>query len=276
MVSTTINATETFLTSASSNDVRKDSMRRTIVLQHLDREGPGCIADLCQQRDFEVHVVRLDLGAPVPTALERGDILVVMGGSMGVADVADPRYPFLAKEVELLRTVVAKSQPVLGVCLGAQLLAHAAGSRVYPNQHPDALGVLRPRREVGFGDVRLLGNDHEPSLAGLPDVIPVLHWHGDTFDLPAGAVRLAENDVCANQAYRLGRHAYGLQFHVETDASLVRDWAEEDAAFARSALGPDGPTTIIATCEEATRSMRMTGERLVGNILGEMLAAAAQ
>jgi GMP synthase-like glutamine amidotransferase len=250
-------------------------MRRAIVLQHLDREGPGFIADLCQQRGLEIRIVRLDLGAPVPASLEDGDILVVMGGSMGVGDVADPRYPFLAREVALLRTVLAKAQPVLGVCLGAQLLAHAAGSRVYPNQQPDALGVLRPRREVGFGNVRILGTGHEPALAGLPETIPVLHWHGDTFDLPAGAVRLAENDVCANQAFRIGQRAYGLQFHVETDAPLVRHWAEEDAEFARSALGADGPAIIIATCEEAARTMRVTSERLVGNILGEMLALAA-
>jgi GMP synthase-like glutamine amidotransferase len=250
-------------------------MRRAIVLQHLDREGPEFIADLCRQRDLAVNIVRLDLGEPVPTYLENGDILVVMGGSMGVADVGDPRYPFLAKEVALLRTVLAKTQPVLGVCLGAQLLAHAAGSRVYPNQHPDALGVLRPRREVGFGEVRLLGASHEPSLAGLPEAIPVLHWHGDTFDLPAGAVRLAENKVCLNQAFRIGQRAYGLQFHVEIDAPLVRHWAEEDAAFARSALGPDGPATILSACEEATRTLRVTGERLVGNILGEMLALTA-
>jgi len=271
----TISATVTSPTWAPSNDLRKDSMRRAIVLQHLDREGPGFIANICQQRGLVVHVVRFDLGEPVPAALENGDILVVMGGSMGVGDAADPRYPFLAKEVALLQTVLAKSQPVLGVCLGAQLLAHAAGSRVYPNQHPDVLGVLRPRREVGFGRVRLLGAGQEPALSGLPETIPVLHWHGDTFDLPTGAVRLAENEVCANQAFRIGQHAYGLQFHVETDAPLVRHWAEEDAEFARSALGPDGPATIIAACEDATRTMRVTGERLVGNILGEMLALAA-
>ena len=245
------------------------------MLQHLDREGPGTIADLCQQRGLGVSIVRLDRGASVPAALETGDVLVVMGGSMGVADMADTRYPFLAREVELLRRVLAKKQPVLGVCLGAQLLAHAAGSRVYPNQRPDALGVLRPWREVGFGDVTLVGSDHEPSLVGLPEKIPVLHWHGDTFDLPTGAVRLAQNDVCANQAFRIGRHAFGLQFHVETDAALVCAWAEEDSEFVRSALGPNGPATIVAKCEGAVREMRETGERLIGNMLDEMLAITA-
>ena len=247
-------------------------MRQATILQHLDREGPGTIADLCRQRGLDVSIVRLDLGASVPTALDAGDVLVVMGGSMGVADMAHPRYPFLAREVELLRRVISRQQPVLAVCLGSQLLAHAAGSRVYPNQRPDALGTLRPKREVGFGQVRLLGSGHEPALAGLPETLPVLHWHGDTFDLPTAAVRLAENDVCANQAFRIGRHAFGLQFHVETDAALVRTWAKEDAEFARSALGPDGPAAIIAVSEEASLKMRLTGERLIRNILGEMLA----
>ena len=272
MGSTTISDTETSPTLASSNDARKDSMKRAMILQHVDREGPGYIADLCQQRGLGLSIVRLDRGTSVPSSLDAGDVLVVMGGAMGVADMADPRYPFLAREVELLRRVLGERQPVLAVCLGAQLLAHAAGSRVYQNQGPDALGVLRPKREVGFGEVRLLGSSHEPALAGLPATLPVLHWHGDTFDLPSAAVRLAENEVCVNQAFRIGQRAFGLQFHVETDAALVRAWAEEDSEFVRSALGPDGPAAIIAMSEEATQKMRPTGERLVGNILGEMLA----
>jgi GMP synthase (glutamine-hydrolysing) len=247
-------------------------MKRVIVLQHLEREGPGAIDDLCRRRGLGVDIVRLDLGFDVPDTLGPSDILVVMGGSMGVADIDDPRTPFLAREITLLRKVLADGLPVLGVCLGAQLLAHAAGGRVYPHQRPDALGVLRPWREVGFGEVRLVGSAREPSLAGLPATIPVLHWHGDTFDLPAGAVRLAENDVCANQAFRIGRRAFGLQFHVEIDAALARRWAKEDSAFVQSALGPEGPSTIIAMCEEASRPTRLVGERLVGNILDEMLA----
>jgi GMP synthase-like glutamine amidotransferase len=247
-------------------------MVRAIVLQHVDREGPGLIADLCVARGLAVDVLRLDQGIPVPPALTTGELLVVMGGAMGVGDTGDPRYPFLALEIELLRKVLAHRQPVLGICLGAQLLAHAAGSRVYPNRRRDGSGVLRPVPEVGFGEVRLLHSDEEPALAGLPTKIPVLHWHGDTFDLPEGAARIAESDACANQAFRIGRRAFGLQFHVETDAELVRAWAREDAAFAASALGPQGPATITAMSDAATAVMRKLGERLVDNILGEMLA----
>jgi GMP synthase-like glutamine amidotransferase len=246
-------------------------MNRAIVLQHLVREGPGTIAELCERRGLRVEICRLDLGASVPESLEDGDLLVVMGGSMGVGDVGDPRFPFLGHEIELLRKVLAAGQPALGVCLGSQLLAAAAGGRVYPNRRPDANGILRPAPEVGFGEVRLLGVGREPVLAGLPERLPVLHWHGDTFDLPAGAVRLAESDVCANQAFRIGRRAYGLQFHIETDADLARTWAVQDSEFAAAVLGPDGPASIIAASDAASETMRKTGEILIDNILSEML-----
>ena len=246
-------------------------MKCAVILQHLDREGPGFIADLCVERGLAVKIVRLDLGARVPSSLDEGDVLVVMGGSMGVSDAGDARYPFLGREIDLLRGVLAKRQAVLGVCLGAQLVARAAGSRVYPNQRTDASGRVRALREVGFGEVRLLDSDAEPALAGLGARIPVLHWHGDTFDLPVGAVRLAESDACANQAFRTGQRAFGLQFHVETDAEQVRIWAREDSAFAESALGPEGPAAIIAMSESAATEMRKPGERLISNILDEMM-----
>jgi GMP synthase (glutamine-hydrolysing) len=246
-------------------------MNRVVVLQHLDREGSGYIAELFARRGLAVAPVRLDLGAPVPAMMEPGDVLVVMGGSMGVGDIGNPGYPFLAGEVALLRTVLAKQQPVLGICLGAQLLAHAAGARVYPNQRPDAAGAMQPAREVGFGTVRLIGRDREAVLQGLPESLPVLHWHGDTFDLPPGAVHLAASELCRHQAFRIGPRAFGLQFHVEVDAELVRLWAREDAAFAESALGPEGPARIIAASEAGARAVRQVGEKLVDNILDLML-----
>jgi GMP synthase (glutamine-hydrolysing) len=247
-------------------------MKRAVVLQHLDREGPGSIAQACAARGLRVEVRRLDLGTPVPTTLGKDDILIVMGGPMGVGDVGDPRYPFLAHEIELLHTVLVKAQPVLGICLGAQLLAKAGGARVYPNLSTDASGAKHALREVGFADVRLLGLDRERVLAGLPATIPVLHWHGDTFDLPAGAVHLAETDDCANQAFRIGKQAFGLQFHIETDAEQVRRWTEEDAAFVVAALGPDGPARVATESDAAVERMHDTRDRFVRNILDELLA----
>ena len=234
-------------------------MRKTVVLQHLEREGPGLITELARQRGLGVEVLRLDLGVQVPDALPAGDVLVVMGGPMSVGDVEDPRYPFLAREIALLRKVLAAGQPVLGVCLGAQLLAHAAGAGVYPNQRPDEAGMLRPAREVGFGEVRLIDRAREAFSAGLRETLSVLHWHGDTFDLPDGAVHLASSPLCANQAFRIGRGAFGLQFHIETDAETVRTWARQDADFVKSALGPGGPETIIAMADGMARKLRATG-----------------
>jgi GMP synthase-like glutamine amidotransferase len=247
-------------------------MKQAVILQHLRREGPGMIVELCRERGLQPDVRRLDLGAPVPDTLAPGDLLVIMGGPMGVADVGDPRFAYLDREVELARRLLARQQPMLGVCLGSQLLAHAAGSRVYPNLRPDRNGVLQPAREVGFGQVRLLGTEHEPALAGLPAQLDVLHWHGDTFELPANGVRLAESDLCANQAFRLGKRVFGLQFHIEVDAALTRLWAAEDAAFVVSARGPDGPATIAAMSDEACRAMAGPGKRLLENLFAEMLA----
>jgi GMP synthase-like glutamine amidotransferase len=238
----------------------------------MEREGPGLIADACVDRGLAVDLRRLDAGDRVPASLATDDLLVVMGGAMNVSDAQNRRYPFLSQEIALLREVLSMQAPVLGVCLGAQLLAHAAGSAVFPNRRRHDDGTSRPAPEVGFGAVHLVSTDEEPALTGLPARLPVLHWHGETFDLPRGAVRLAQSDACQNQAFRIGRHTFGLQFHVEIHAEMVRRWATEDSAFVRSALGPDGPASLIGRSEKGAAEVRHVGRRLVGNILDEMLS----
>jgi len=246
-----------------------------IVLTHLDRESPGRLAVLAARRRLAVDIRRVAQGDPVPTNVASDELLVVMGGPMGVADVGNPRYPYLEAEVALLRGALASRQPVLGICLGAQLLAHAAGSRVYPITRPGPAGGRAPAREVGFAPVRYLGVNREPVLLGLHQEEIVLHWHGDTFDLPVGAVRLAETDMCPNQAFRIGDHAFGLQFHAEVDAAMARRWAEEDADFVVAALGPSGPALIIAEAEEAASRMHAPGDRLLDNILVRLITCLA-
>ncbi len=187
-------------------------MQRWIVLQHVSWEGPGEIANEACARGIPLVVHRLDLDPCVP-APDDVDALIVMGGPMGVYDT--PKYSFLASEVKLIAEVVRRGQPVLGVCLGAQLLAEALGARVYTGPSP----------EIGFGNVELTEEARQdPVFKALPDPLPVFHWHGDTYDLPSGALLLARNSNYEHQAFRYGRSVYGLQFHVEVDLCTWKAW----------------------------------------------------
>jgi GMP synthase-like glutamine amidotransferase len=187
-------------------------MQRWTIVQHVPWEGPGSIATEARARGLTVESYRMDLQPRLP-ASDDVEGLIVMGGPMGVYEAE--RYPFLQDEMKLIAEIVRRGQPVLGVCLGAQLLAGALGARVYPG----------PAQEIGFSTVELTANARQdPIFGALADPLPVFHWHGDTFDLPDGAVLLAKNANYGRQAFRVGKNAYGLQFHVELDLKLWKDW----------------------------------------------------
>ena len=188
--------------------------QRWVVLQHVEWEGPGNIAREAEKRGFKVDVRRLDRGDNVPDVDEL-DGLVVMGGPLGAYE--EDRYPFLTAECRLLQEAVQHGRSVLGICLGAQLLAKALGAKVFSGH-----GV-----EIGFGSVEVTAAAKEDTLfASVPDRLPVFHWHGDTFTLPHGASLLASSKMYAHQAFRIGSRAYGLQFHVEPDADTWSAWRE--------------------------------------------------
>jgi GMP synthase (glutamine-hydrolysing) len=247
------------------------SARTAIVLQHTPTEGPERLADLLVARDVCVDIRPLHAGAPVPGDLAPGDLLVVMGGPMGVADAGSSSHPYLAPEIDLLAKLCARDAPVLGICLGSQLLAAAAGARVYPNTRPGPDGALRPAREVGWGPIDFLNADREPALAGLGARANVVHWHGDTYDLPRGAVHFASTPTCTHQAFRLGRRQYGLQFHPELRAETIPIWVREDADYVRAANGPDGGARILADTARLYDDARPSWDRLLGNIISTML-----
>jgi len=186
-----------------------------LILQHVAWEGPGLVARALDARKFPFRVVRLDQGDAVPTDAFAMDGLVVMGGTMGVYEAA--QHPFLASEVELLAAAVAANLPVLGICLGAQLLAAALGAEV----------TRGPVLEIGEGDVILTPEGLEDPVLGpgSDGTLPVVHWHQDTFPLPSGTALLASTGLYRQQAFRAGRRAYGLQFHPEVDVGLAAAWA---------------------------------------------------
>jgi GMP synthase (glutamine-hydrolysing) len=201
--------------------------RAWVALQHVPYEEPGLITGAASRQDIELRLCHPYRGEPLPSWQEL-DGLVVMGGPMGVGDTAE--HPHLARESELIAAMVRTGRPVLGVCLGAQLLANALGARVYRGE----------QAEIGCGAVSLTEAGRKDPILGSTGAatLPVLHWHEDTFELPADASLLASSGLFPHQAFRIGTRAYGLQFHVEVEHELARTWREllPDGALAEASV----------------------------------------
>ena len=200
-----------------------------LAIQHVPWEGPHRILDACGA--LQVHTVKPLAGQPLP-AHEEVVGAVVMGGPMNVDDVG--RFPALLAEREWLAEAVRRELPLLGICLGAQLLARALGAEVRPGEG----------QELGFAPVQVSDPD-DPLLGRLAPSTEVLHWHGDVFDLPDGAQPLASSAQAEHQAFRIG-NAWGALFHPEADLALVEAWlaVPEMIEEARSALGDAGAQAL--------------------------------
>lgn len=184
-------------------------MAEFLVLQHEPMEGPGTIADEIRLAGHAVRTIRLDQKEKVPADPAPFAGFVVMGGTMGISDQG--KFPHLKDEIALLGKAVKTEKPVLGICLGAQLLADSLGAEVKAGE-----------KEIGWFPVHKMPDAcKDPVLRRLPENFPALMWHGDHFPLPAGAVHLLSTQKCACAGFRFGKKAYGLVPHLEMTAAMV-------------------------------------------------------
>jgi GMP synthase-like glutamine amidotransferase len=190
-------------------------MLKFLVLQHVSCEHLGMIERALKERGMGYRYVRPFAGEDIPRDLAGWDGVIALGGPMSAND--GERLGFIADELRLLTKVLETGMPALGICLGAQLIAKAAGAQVTAGEE----------KEIGWYPLTLTEEGKKDRLlTGLPDTFPVFQWHGETFDIPRGAVCLADSERYSNQAFRLGEKVYGLQFHLETTQPMIIEWLD--------------------------------------------------
>jgi GMP synthase-like glutamine amidotransferase len=190
---------------------RKEEYMRAHLFQHVAFEGLGSIGLWLKAQDAVVTRTRFFENAELP-GVDDVELLIIMGGPMSVND--ETLYPWLVEEKRFIKEAIMRNKGVLGVCLGAQLIASSLGSRVFPNIE----------KEIGWFPIKsALSHEEKSRLFQFPNECLVFHWHGETFDLPPGATLLARSEVCDNQAFQMDRRVIGLQFHLETTPQTARD-----------------------------------------------------
>jgi len=215
-------------------------MKPVAIFRASSTEGPGYFATYLERRSIAWQVIALDAGERVPRDARRYAGLVFMGGPMSVND----ELPWIAPALELVRDAVRKDVPVLGHCLGGQLISKALGGRVGAS----------PVKEIGWGEVRVADNEVAREWLGELQAFESFQWHGETFTIPPGATRVMENAHCPNQAFALGKH-FGMQCHVEMTEELVKTWLATGA----EEIGASRQSPAVQEPDEITREL---GSRL--------------
>ena len=233
-------------------------MRRLLVFQHVPYEILGTLNDQLKARGFRIRYINFGRHPDARPDISRYNGLVVLGGPMSVNDVE--QYPHLATEVELIQQALASGIPILGICLGAQLIAKALGATIRPNEI----------KEIGWHDVSPTpAARDDPLFRDFAQSEKIFHWHGDTFMLPQGAVHLASSPLCPHQAFRYQSNVYGFQFHLEVDRSMIERWLaipmfHEEVAETYGHLAPEAIRSATTLHLDRSKSL---SERIFGRFI---------
>ena len=231
-------------------------MSRILVLQHVESEGLGIIDGAVRRKGFVADFIRVFKGERIPRNIQRYAGLIVLGGPMGVYE--EEIYPFIKDEIALIKSAVKEEIPVLGICLGSQMLAKAAGADVYKGK----------KKEIGWYDVRLTDEGKRDRLfIGLPDRFIVFQWHGDTFDIPENSKCLASSELFPHQIIKVGKNAYGLQFHLEVTEKMAREWIDVNDKELLSVKSYIDPKQILKDMSAYIETVHRYGEVVFNRFL---------
>ncbi len=231
-------------------------LRKILVVQHVPHEPLGTLDRLLRTHRIRIKFVNFSRTPDAEPDLTGYDAVIVLGGPMNVDEAH--LHPHLRTEMRLLEAALRAELPILGICLGAQLLAHVLGAPVGRNRAP----------ELGWHTVRLTADGHaDAALRHLGDGQPVFHWHGDTFAVPQSATLLAESDLCPHQAFRYGAHAYGLQFHLEADEPVIARWLRVYDGELTARHGDDAARRIQLETRSLLPPMRQLGDAVFTELL---------
>lgn len=228
--------------------------KQVLVIQHVESEGLGTIGNILCKRGFDADFVKVFKSERVPKTIDGYSALIVLGGPMGVyeADV----YPFIKDEIALIKNAIKNNIPILGICLGSQLIAEAGGSDVYKGK----------KKEIGWYKIKLNDEGKRDGLfIGLPDEFTVFQWHGDTFDAGTDfksvpSKNLASSDLFPNQIIKIGKNAYGLQFHLEVTEKMINEWIDVNDKELKSVKAYIKPEKILKDTSTHIETLNKYGE----------------
>lgn len=233
-------------------------MPRLLVFQHVAHEILGTLDPVLRNSGFRIKYVNFERHPDITPGLGGYDGLIVLGGPMNVDEVE--RYPNLAREVHSIQSAVRSGMPVLGICLGSQLIAKALGARVYKNEE----------KEIGWYDLSPTeAGGRDPLMSHFSGTEKIFQWHGDTFAIPHGAVHLAASAACAHQAFRFGHNVYGLQFHLEVDEPMIHRWlkAPVNQRELESLHGVIDPAAIARETPQFIARSHVLGKAVFGDFI---------